>query len=139
MVNTQIRFPLLAIDRQGLIQAFRDREKLETCNTLGLKNGYYIGLLLIDPSGQCWEVLSATRIANVTPWRPWFFLFPRQIRVRLDVVKIKTFQLHELKERVCQAIDQLPHFWEAAEDPEDTKARVRNFPTIESLITMFED
>lgn len=130
-------FPALCISRCGFLTGMKNREALETCGESALRSGYFTGLLLVDPAGRSWEVRSAEKVANVGPLGGYRLFRSRRIRVRLDLVEGPSFDLDKLKDRMCEAIDQVPLQWEALEDSGETKGRVRSMPSILGLIELF--
>lgn len=130
-------FPVLCIAKNGFLTAAADRHALETCGRSALDNGYYEGLLLIDPTGRSWEVRSAEKVASVGAMGGWRLFHSRRIRVRLQMREGRRFDLPTLQDRVSEAIDRLPAQWEAVEDTAETKARVRHTATISDLIHLF--
>jgi hypothetical protein len=130
-------FPVLCIAKNGFLNAVKDREALETCGQSALKSGYFSGLVLVDPTGRTWEVRSAHKVGYAGPLGGWRLLHSRRIRVRPDLAEGPGFELGNLQDRVCEAIDQLPAQWEAVEDIEQTKSRVRSAGSIPALIELF--
>jgi hypothetical protein len=114
-----------------------DRDALETCGQSALDSGYFEGMLLVDATGRSWEVRSAEKVASVGALGGWRLLRSRRIRVRLELMEGRSFDLAGVQDRVSEAIDRLPAQGEVVEDTTDTKARVRSAGTIPELIGLF--
>jgi hypothetical protein len=136
-----LEFPVLCITPEGFLTAAEDSGRLETCSAPALKGGFYKDLLLVDAAGQSWTVRKAEKIAGVPPLWGWRLSWSREIRVRLDIIKDKPFDLAKFKDRVCRAIDQFPDQWGSASDGSDDidvmQARVRAASDMPALIRMF--
>jgi hypothetical protein len=130
-------FPVLCIAKNGFLTAVADRDTLETCGQSALDSGYFEEMLVIDAAGRSWQVQSAAKVASVGALGGWRLLRSRRIRVRLELLESRPFDLARLQDRVCEAIDRLPAQWEVVEDTADTKARVRSAGTVGELITLF--
>jgi len=138
MAEMPTAFPVLCISRIGYLNIFRTPDDLERCIDFALKEGFYSDLLLIEITGKSWKVQSAKKIGNVGPFGGYTLSRGRQIRVKLDVTLGHQFDLTQLQERICGAIDQMPHQWDGIEDTEVTKERVRRAAAIPSLIELFD-
>src|SRR5689334_5071817 len=62
MAEAPDTFPVLTIDRNGIMFSARSQEQLGRCSKRGLRKGCFNDLLIIETSGQSWEVKSATKI-----------------------------------------------------------------------------
>jgi hypothetical protein len=137
MPRAEPLFPVLCIAKNGFLHAVKDRAALEECSQSALASGYYSGLMLVDSEGGTWAVRSATKVGSVGPLGGWRLLKSRRIRVRVELDRGERWDLGALQERVSSAIEQLPGQWEAVEDIEQTKSRVRSTESIPSLIELF--
>lgn len=76
-----LEFPVLVFS-QGLLYHLRDREEMESCSYVALRNGWFAKMEIIDSTGGLYRVVSAE--PNQTT-RIWDKLFNRRVSCNILV------------------------------------------------------
>jgi hypothetical protein len=136
---SSLSYPVICLDQNGIPSVSKNALALDSCSVQALKNGYFSGLLVIEPNGSAWEVLSVEKVGGVGPLGGWRLpFFSRQVRVVLSLGRRQTLGVGTIKELLCKALDRHPDFWEEEEDLGELKQKVRNAVGFGDLVQIFE-
>lgn len=137
--ESQMAFPVLVRSSVGLLDTALDVDDLTSWTRAAFKREHHKGLFLFDTTGQSWEVTAAEFVEGIGRWGGWSLLGERQIRVRLYVEPRDHLNFEQLKKVVQQAMDLLPHQWDATVgvEPEEYRAYANAASTIPDLVHMF--
>ena len=135
-------FPLLCVSKKRGIIARNSTDELETCGSSAITR-WYQGLILVDGTGQSWQVYSAEKIANAESLGLWALWRERSIRVRLTMQRSRKYDLESLKDVVSTAIaentEQFAGAWDEDGPPiEAMQARVTRSKSIPQIIECFQ-
>ena len=133
-----LRFPVLCFS-QNLALVTQTEEDLTTCSKVGLRNGYFDNLLLVDSSGRGVRVKGAKKLHGIGPFWGYNMFLNQTIKVEL-IVAGEPFKvsLEEVKERVLDSFKKW-HGWEARGDFEELRERITNAKTIPEIIRLLSD
>jgi hypothetical protein len=119
-------FPVLTFSRPNVIEFAKDEDRLTRCNRLGLKNGYYNNLKVIDSDGNCFSVSQANKVGTIGPLWGFNLFLEQQLRVRLEFKNsIERITLEDFKVKILNAFDKNKYYWESGGNIDDLKRIVR--------------
>ena len=138
--DSQIVFPVLLRTSVGMLDTVLNVDDLTSWTRVALKKEHHKGMFLFDTIGQSWEVTCAEFVEGIGRWGGWNLWGERKIRVRLHVEPRDHLDLEQLKKVVQQAMDLLPHQWDATVgvEPEEYRAHADAASTIPDLVHMFQ-
>ncbi len=140
MKAVQLAYPVLCLATDGSIVLVRHPEEMGRCNAVAYwRNRYHEGLTVIDADATRWTV-EQSRLVAPASWlgRSAARLFNGRLKVDLDFVREGASDLEEVIRIVEQWLELDPDFWEAVEDRDAWKVRVRACESVEELVGMFE-
>jgi hypothetical protein len=142
MLADDLKFPVLAIAGERSFSLARTMQNLTTCTALGLKHGYYHGLLLVDSDGKAFKITDAVMLHGVGPFWGFNLLGGRLIRVELvpepepigiPLQRVKDIVIQQLGDPASQEM-----FEEEYDDLDDLKQRLAKAKSIGEVIAMLD-
>ena len=135
MDATDLVFPVICFS-QGIFEVMEDLGKLTTCNTLGLKRGWYDGLLIIDSLGKSVLVKSARKLHGVGRFWGYNIFLNQRIKVELTY-EGKPFQttVEDVRKRVLDSLSTWEG-WQEQINFEEWKASFEKASTVAKIIRL---
>jgi hypothetical protein len=131
-----LEFPVLATSGP-VIHVYRSAEELTNWDARTLVSEFARHLSLIDSTLSGYRVLGIRKVGIVQPFWGWRLLEPRRIRVELKLGPPEQLKLDDVKQRLFQAFDHAPDFWESGGDLEDQKDEIRSMRNFEEMVRHF--
>lgn len=158
------KYPLFAFGRdvgrnaqagRETVTWFGDDEDVSTCKGWDLKHGARMGMILVDPTGRCWEIVGVKDLGIVGSvlGRIVRFVFQQNDHaIEMDLAERPPMSLDQVKDRVCASIDANPDDWRDDEaiagesgEPQDElelldrlKSRVRKAKTLKGVVKILD-
>lgn len=133
MLEPTIAYPALVFGRDVLTIAGTERD-LHTCTTKAVENGYFRGILLVDASSRRLRIRDARVVRKENLFRGWPFYDSRLVRISLDVEKVDSIALSEVKDLVRATVNRHPRSFAAGyADPAELEATIRDAPSVGAL------
>ncbi len=80
-----LEFPILGTFPNGSLEIAAAPTNLTVNTSIGLKQGYYDGLRIVDSRGKWFRVLAARKLHGVGRFNGYNIFFNQRIRVALDI------------------------------------------------------
>jgi hypothetical protein len=93
---------------------FSKAEQFETCGSWSLKNGARAGMILVDSSGRCWEMVALRKLDVAGSfWTQILRFLIRQVvyNVEADLIEQAPITLEQVKARVVETVVAHSHQW----------------------------
>jgi hypothetical protein len=132
----ELRFPALIVAKTGVMLVVRNKDELQTTNTLALRSRFFDNLLAIDITGQTYEVVGVTVQGTVGPLWGIRFLKPRRVRVSLRLLQASRLPLQAIQELAIAAINREPHTWEDRGEVPELARRIRATQSVQALLEL---
>jgi hypothetical protein len=138
MTTDDFFFPVIAFAKDGSILSYPTEAALTQAPKQALKNGYFVGLVIVDSQGQMTTVQSVQQIHKSHSFSQIIseaFSGSTQAALILDPEKAEHVSLDELKARATACLDS-----ECDEDAADkTRQAVNEAASYEIVIRLFYD
>lgn len=136
----KIIFPVLTFSRPNVIEFAKDIDRLTSCNRLGLKNGYYNNLSIVDSIGNSFVVAHAHKIGTIGPFWGFNIFLEQSLRVELEFEKgVEQLGLDDFKDKVLNVFEKDKYFWDSGGNLDELKRAVRSAKTHGELIEKLGD
>jgi hypothetical protein len=130
-------FPTLSLSK-GVALVSRGPADLTTCRSAGLRRGWYNDLLLVDSSGQGWQIGGARKLHGVGPLWGYNIFLNQKIRVELLLSKGPlAVSVGDLRERVLKSF-RTWHGWEEEGTFPALKANIEKAHSVSEIISLLE-
>ena len=140
MTINDLAFPLLYLNyAQGVIEVAKQPTDLTRCTSSALKDGWFKDLYYIDSRERYVRVIDAHKVGSDGAFWGFNLMYGRTIWVELVLQELPKISLEKTKEEILTVIDSAPELWEAMEDIDEFKLRIRNAQSVSELITLFEE
>ena|SRR6266496_6393614 len=111
LLSSALVFPVVAFAKDRSVNIAKDVAELTTCSHAALSGGYFDGLKVISVDGSHFVVKSAKKTGTIKHW--WTSpIFLTLVSVDLELERVGTVTLEELKQMLLKAFKALRDIWE---------------------------
>lgn len=107
----EFAYPILGITPDNDLWAFRDRDELNTCGKMTLRDGMQDGMEIIDADGRTWRVASIVRVGGVGLSLGLSCFLAGVMRIDHELEALPRQTLTEVKSRVQACMKARPEDW----------------------------
>lgn len=135
--DVDLRFPVLCRS-QGLVRVKLTHDELTTCNTLGLKNGWYRGMTVIDSRGKAVKVKDAHKLYGVGLFWGYNIFLNQRIKVELELSgQPFSVSVNDVRDMALESFRDW-HGWTARGDFAELQDKVRKAQMLRELIDVLK-
>lgn len=132
----EIKYPVIAFAKGGVIHFARNEADLTICSTRGLKNGFYNGLNIIDSEGNSFDVQGAKKVGYAGFLWGFSLTFGQRIRVELIFSgSNKDLSIEDFKEKTLKQLKKNKHFWNSGGNFEELTVMIKSGKSFKEIIT----
>jgi hypothetical protein len=137
-----IRFPALT-SSQGLIHVINSLEAISQCTRLGFKSGYFKNLLLIDSSGNRFQIVGAKKVRTVFNFNfgELLGLVTGNPRWQVDPIFAPgstRISLAEVKNLIADSFEREKGSWEEMSDFEEFEKKIEQAESLDQVFAVFK-
>jgi len=129
-----MRFPVLGIFPNGSLEIAASPANLTLNTSVGLRDGYYKGLRIVDSRGRWSKVRGARKVHGIGRFGGYNLFLNQRIRVSLDIEDENLEAETEDVKRMVLADFSAWHGWSSRGDFDLLVSRVKAAKTVSALI-----
>lgn len=135
-ICNEIKYPVIAFAKGGVIHFARNEDDLIICSTRGLKTGFYNGLNIIDSEGNSFVVQEAKKVGYAGFLWGFSLIFGQRIRVELIFRDAKKYySMEDFKEKILKQLNKNKHFWNSGGNFEELAEMIKSGNSFKETIT----
>jgi hypothetical protein len=131
----ELNYPVVSFGKGNVMHFARNQEELTTCNSRGLKNGFYNNLVVFDSMGNKIIVKGAEKIKGIGALWGFNIFLNQKILVKLKFSdEAIGISLEDTKEKIFKALKHDGHFWNSDGSLKRVQSLVHNAKSHKELI-----
>jgi len=132
-----LQFPVLCRS-QNLVRVKLTEDELTTCNRLGLKNGWYRGMTVVDSTGTGIKIKDARKLRGIGLFWGYNVFLNQRIKVELEPSgEPFAVTVGEVRDMALKSFRSW-HGWQSRGDFEELQDKVQKAQTIPELIELLK-
>ena len=141
-VQTQLKFPLIAISGIGEFDVHHSFETLTVTRAKKVRLGWYRDMKLITRDLQLYKVERATVLGGTGTCWGFSLTYSRRVKIKLDLAPPIKISLEECRDLIVEAVSRAPHMWESQVNGPSLagwKRRIYEAADLDAIITIVEE